>query len=1424
MGKSKSSSTKGAKAAPRCSCDHPFNCSCGNRPERPSRGHKWDPEAQAWGGKGHKQKGAGTAQAAKEAVVTRSGGTRIEQWQRLPTMLLQEYCKSQKRPPPKFKDMGKPGRHRYRVVVPDQKKQDRDLIYHSNDPRQNDEQAKEEGAMLALLDLCRSMPYERKLPEPYKTTWLNITSTKPPPAPGASAIPPKVAQKAAGASSAPSAQAPQETAGSHAASSSSTLTLANRHRSSLERRKEEQSKRQVRNMRIRRHENRRLANKDYPVFLSAGLRKRVESILRGDSAPDFEVDEEPFDEDDPDEVKMYVADRLREVGFTIGQAKAAWAEVEKRRDEEERMFDRALQFLLLHVPEDDLPEGFNPKGRTLDVVITPKAETAMHIYSLPDADDKAGSLGSDPIRIFSLFAEHLGLPWPPLASAPTDPGDSARAEEEFEALQAIAFDKSTSRSSHSATHTLTSIELNSEGKYIDIFTDAGYPSTPPVLLLRGCSSTPLQLEFIRRIFDQELTNGGEPVMFEAYTVANDLLSEGYIGAAVDTLSQRRSSAAAAANMSSGTSTQHPKTFKATRKRNRATPRDSRRSFWNMPPASYPPATPFPSTVPGSLKRARDNLPASKARPEFFRILHNPQNKQVILVTGETGCGKTTQIPQFILEENPTSKIVVAQPRRLAATGVAGRVANERGEPEPGRDSVGYVVRGDRALGNNARLVFCTTGVLLRQLQDPSALDNITHLVIDEVHERHLDSDVLLGILKERLQTDKKLRVVLMSATMDADRFAAYWGSGTPRMHIPGFTHPVQDFFLKDVLELTNYVPPRQGKNKGGSHSSSKFIDDDYDEDDDDDDTAETEDSTVSGHGIPMSELISRVDEKKTDNFMVAALVKSLVETKRHVGEDGSVLVFLPGVEEIKRCERDLVTFCGRDFVNNRMKVFQLHGGLRAQEQRQVFAAYGGYTKVILSTNVAETSITIPDCVVVIDGCREKQSSFDPVNRMPLLLEKFASQDSLRQRRGRAGRVRPGVCYKMITKKTFAGLRVHGEPEIKRCALDSTILNLKYLGVGSEAFLRGLLDPPDAKAVASAMDSLRILGALDGLGELSALGCHLAQIPAPPTVGKLLVMGCLLGCRDAALVIAAGMSVGRSPFMKVMVDRRKGKRAEEFRENDTDEKKRWKMLEEREKLRKSVGHSDHSLLAAAYEKWRAAEGGGEKRRVCDTYGLSGEGMREFKQLRDQYDGALRSAGWEGGSYANMNCGEWKVVRAAVVAALAPGGLVKVERGSIKYDETKGGNVERAGNAKELKFWVRGGEKWEDSGNEKLTRVFIHPSSGMFEIGNYSCPWLVFHSMVTTSRAWLRDISECSGFGLLLFGGELEVKASEGVLIVGGFARLAAPPRIAVLVNGLKDKMDEILERRIGGGDGGADGGEDETIIKTVTKLLIGDGLL
>lgn len=798
-----------------------------------------------------------------------------------------------------------------------------------------------------------------------------------------------------------------------------------------------------------------------------------------------------------------------------------------------------------------------------------------------------------------------------------------------------------------------------------------------------------------------------------------------------------------------------------------------------------------------------------------------------------------------MEESPEeAKIVVAQPRRLAATGVASRVANERGESQPGIGTVGYVVRGDVAMSERTRLMFCTTGVLLRQLQSEGAFDGITHVIVDEVHERHLDSDILLGVLKDCLVRTPHLRVVLMSATLDADRFAGYWGPSTPRLHIPGRTFPVVDFMLEDVLALTGYIPPKKGKksffrsNYQNQRKPNPWADSERSDDDDEgDSTLETEgDNSVklisSGtnaprHTIPIEELVKRVDESHCDFDMIGQLVKSLIQTK---DDSGSILVFMSGAPEINKA----INAIEKATRGIPIDLLPLHGGLQPKDQNKIFSpARSGHTKIIVSTNIAETSITIPDCTFVIDSCREKQSSYDPVNRMPILSEGFAAKSSLKQRRGRAGRVQAGTCYKLISRATYDMLDEHGTPEIHRCALDQILLVLLFLGVenGSGNFFQELLDPPSRASVESAILGLQKLGAVssrdvDGNVSLTPLGMHLAGIPAPPTVGKIMIMGSILGCRSAALAMAAGMSIGRSPFMATENFARVG----DDKESTIEEMKRQRTLEARKELFKTVGNSDHAMLAAAFLQWDSC-GDRERRQYCDLIGLNVNGMRDMKQLVNQLHASLAAAGYDLTEESDRNFKSWRIIRACAVAALAPSQLVRVHRPSTKYAETIGGAKEKDGEAKELKFFIQASDDSPKSDGSRdgmqyhhhgvaEERVFIHPASANFATGNFSCPWLVFHEMLRTSKAFLRDCTECSAYALLLFGGKLEVQASNGVIVVADWVRLAANARIGALIGGLRKMIDELLTRKIG--DPKFDIASTVEM-KLVRSLLVTDGL-
>lgn len=409
-------------------------------------------------------------------------------------------------------------------------------------------------------------------------------------------------------------------------------------------------------------------------------------------------------------------------------------------------------------------------------------------------------------------------------------------------------------------------------------------------------------------------------------------------------------------------------------------------------------------------------------------------------------------------------------------------------------------------------------------------------------------DVSLPARPSRPQPRPTLKVILMSATLDTARFAAYFsgipglpGGKTPIMHIPGRTFPVRDLYLEDALAATGHRPrlkrkvekPKSGpqaydgggaagagkgsggdgdddgrqdeatggggaregerRRPGGLEGPSFWLDGEESGEDDDEELAQQERERGALGGLDMD----RVDEQQLDYQLLVSLVLFAIshEGERYLGlrddgggeaagSEGSVLVFMPGTMEIDRLCRELEYAT----EGQSLWVLPLHGSLPPQKQRQVFdPPPRGTRKVVVSTNIAETSITIPDVTVVLDSCRVKEMGYDVARQMPRLQESWASQDSLTQRKGRAGRVRKGVSFKLIRRRTFNKLPVHGTPEIRRVPLDHLVLQIKALGVEDHpsVVLARALDPPDPKAVQDAVDTLTDLKALgDGAVSVS----------------------------------------------------------------------------------------------------------------------------------------------------------------------------------------------------------------------------------------------------------------------------------------------------------------------------------------------------
>lgn len=264
-------------------------------------------------------------------------------------------------------------------------------------------------------------------------------------------------------------------------------------------------------------------------------------------------------------------------------------------------------------------------------------------------------------------------------------------------------------------------------------------------------------------------------------------------------------------------------------------------------------------------------------------------------------------------------------------------------------------------------------------------------------------------------------------------------------------------------------------------------------------------------------------------------------------------------------------------------------------------------------------------------------------------------------------------------------------------------------------------------------------------------------------------------------MAAGISLGRSFFDRV------DNGGNNFASTTVDDKVRRKVLEQRAIYAKEAGSSDHALFASVFLKWRQTENG-MRRRFCESLGVSHNALCDMALLFNQLDVSLGEAGFSSSPESDRYASSWRIIQACAVSAMSPNQLVKVRRPIIKYHETAEGAKQKDGEARELSFFIRA-----DSGKEE--RVFIHPSSINFSTGNYSCPILVYNSMVRTTKPYLRDVTECSAYALLLFGGELEVQASKGVVVVDGWIELAANARIGSLVGGLRRRIDTLLAEKI-----------------------------
>jgi ATP-dependent helicase HrpA len=448
----------------------------------------------------------------------------------------------------------------------------------------------------------------------------------------------------------------------------------------------------------------------------------------------------------------------------------------------------------------------------------------------------------------------------------------------------------------------------------------------------------------------------------------------------------------------------------------------------------------------------EHLPVSQVRSDISAAI---RDNQVVVLAGETGSGKTTQLPKILLElgRGVDGLIGHTQPRRIAARAVAERVAEELGT-ELG-DLVGYTVRFHNQVADRTLVKVMTDGVLLAELARDRTLSSYDTIVIDEAHERSLTIDFLLGYLKQLLPRRPDLKVVITSATIDPKRFSKHFDDA-PILEVSGRTYPVEVRY-RPLVALDG----------------------------------EEEQDQVAG-------IVAACEELATDG-------------------PGDVLVFLSGEREIRDTADAL-----RAVVDERTEVLPLYGRLSAAEQHRVFAAHTG-RRIVLATNVAETSLTVPGIRYVVDPGTARISRYSNRTKVQRLPIEAISQASATQRSGRCGRVADGICIRLYSEDDFAARPAFTEPEILRTNLASVLLQMSALGLGDiEDF--PFVEPPDRRNVRDGIQLLEELGALTYEGALTLVGRQLAQLPIDPRMARMVVEAEKLGCVREVLVITSALSI------------------------------------------------------------------------------------------------------------------------------------------------------------------------------------------------------------------------------------------------------------------------------------------------------------
>ncbi|XP_055863489.1 ATP-dependent RNA helicase dhx29-like isoform X1 [Biomphalaria glabrata] len=776
-----------------------------------------------------------------------------------------------------------------------------------------------------------------------------------------------------------------------------------------------------------------------------------------------------------------------------------------------------------------------------------------------------------------------------------------------------------------------------------------------------------------------------------------------------------------------------------------------------------------------LLRSRQMLPVFQYKEQLLCAI---QDHNVVIIAGETGSGKSTQVPQFLLEDcidRGLSEVYVVctQPRRISATSLANRVSSELGEN--GLDQkealVGYQIRFESHKGLNTRLLYSTTGVVLRQLQNDADLKGITHLIIDEVHERSVQSDYLMIVVKEILTRRSDLKCILMSATMDSGKFSAYF-QHCPVISIPGKAFEVEVLYLEDVIEKTGYVVDEDSQytlnpkhliqeaeakvditQKRGDSSTQllTWTKEDISKIDRTNLPAET-------YSLRTRNAVSRLKLDRINLDLIMDLLNYLEKSPPYCNKDGAVLIFLPGYSDIQELYEMLTSH--RQFNNTaRYQIYALHSLLSSNDQTKVFLVPPpGVRKIVLATNIAETGITIPDVVYVIDSGKAKENRYMESSQMSSLEEVFISKANCKQRTGRAGRVKEGYCFRLFTKEQFNEFKPYTKPELLRVPLEELCLNIMKCQYGKPLeFLNRALDPPQTLAVSRAMSLLKEVGAcyVDE-SSLTPLGHHLAALPVNIRIGKMLLLGSIFGCLEPIAIIAASMTE-KSPFVAPLSKKSEADIA---------------------KQSLAVYCSDHITLYNAFKGWQKSklDGKAAENAYISKHFLKKSTLNEIENVTRDLVKLVESIGFDSKRKTSKDVKFDDLVPVALIKAVLTAGMYP-QVGQVITSPP-----------------IDTSEKSVCLVNTSQGVAQVHPSSVNRHL-NASGSWMIYHEKVKVSQVYLRTTSIVTPYSLLLFGGAIDVQHTQKLVLLDSWIQFKAMAKTGVIFKEVRLLLNSILEKKL-----------------------------